>query len=989
MKKAILLLSLIILSFLQLKAEDYTFGYWLNGWRKNPTETSKDIFGIETNQYGFTIDISDFKNTSFGKIKTDMSYADALQHRASKLSKIPKSKLNIQLEINGDKYIARSCRSGLLKGDKRLGSVYLYESGRYFQHYKFLDLDFRNSKGERLQGYTDLSITAWPNAMNFQLDMEPVDSYKDGIYAGLQGKGLCISNQAKVYNHKPNYENEQLTLETWVKIPKILKDKNNNNWIVCKNGNENQDGFFGIKMFGNSGFTAVMNVGGGASNKHKIDCRYIRGLKLDQWNHIVLTYDGKLMKLFFNGRKVGVKEINKTRVKGTGLLVLGNNMLKSRLKPFHGILDNVRIWSKALTDSDVRAIHSNQGKSSSSEGVVFNEDFENFSGEIVEAKRWDKAKVSISIKSKNDSYSTSKTEASWGINETKSFSLAFDINKNPLDKTKELKLTFEGEKQTVSYDSKKLCYFSKIDKVKRKWESGYTDIRNYDEFDISVPASSQKIPFLLHFTKPANITGLCPILCFEDGTPTGIQVQLSKNWHDVSVGSYLMAYVQLPKNTEVQNYKLRLAYGFYGKLPSATHSQLSLVGYGNNNNGRWDQLAIGCFGETICFDIDQSCVENTITDIRGLMLRNGRDGRKWSWTNCGWGGDWIIVSDKNQQKFFPKEQKTAYLTQGPCLTNVKYSGFYGANQEITYDTRVQTLRTDDYSRTFQTFTYKVQKSIEANVLTLFKLGRTSNYHTPTLAYGNKDGLTKEISFEKDLKLGQIALDKVNMIGKAPFWVSFHGGLSTSIDGKGLGYKSVIVRKYKAIIGGKTYLNPSFTAMQYKGKDPNIDFHLLAPKGIKKLIAGDIIEFEVELITLPNTVDYYYGPNESFVKELQTNPKSWKTTYREVKGNNLNVTVRGGVKKRNYPIEINVLQPKVSVNIKGGVGAVPITFSGLTSPRGYGLFQIIDGKEVKFDQSVHGNDFWQTEYEAQTKTYKITYNLELDKLQTSSWLLKKI
>jgi hypothetical protein len=35
---------------------------------------------------------------------------------------------------------------------------------------------------------------------------------------------------------------------------------------------------------------------------------------------------------------------------------------------------------------------------------------------------------------------------------------------------------------------------------------------------------------------------------------------------------------------------------------------------------------------------------------------------------------------------------------------------------------------------------------------------------------------------------------------------------------------------------------------------------------------------------------------------------------------------------------------------------------------------VDGKTL--DQSVHGNDFWQTDYDAGTKTWSQTYNVPI-------------
>ena len=475
--------------------------------------------------------------------------------------------------------------------------------------------------------------------------------------------------------------------------------------------------------------------------------------------------------------------------------------------------------------------------------------------------------------------------------------------------------------------------------------------------------------------------------------PTGIPVQLSKNWHDETVGSYLMAYTRLPVAKTEQTYLLRLAYGFYGTLPSASHAQLSLVGYGTGNNGRWDQLAIGCFGETICFDMDMSCVENTITDIRLLMARNGAQGRKWGWTDAGWGGDWLNIEGNGQKKLFQKEMKTAYLSHGPCLTDARHSGVYGIDRKVRFKTQIQTLRTDDYSRSFQNFRYDFDKSINPEDASIFKLGKTRRYTTPKIAYGNAKGLVKQQTIPSGLKEGYTFIGDTTFSGPGPWWVAFPGGRSggqLSAAAKGTGYKALIIRKFEAVVNGKKRTAPSFRAIQYKSEnlEPNLDFELLAAPGKPSFKQGDFIDMELELITLPNSADDYYGPNAAFRKHLQENPASWKTTYREVRENDLQVKVAGGKLIRNYPISIEVTAPEVTVDIQGGAGAVPISFSGLTSATGHTLYQVIDGKRQKFDQAVHGNDFWQTDYDPGSKTYKLTFNLPLDEDKQSRWVLKR-
>jgi hypothetical protein len=590
------------------------------------------------------------------------------------------------------------------------------------------------------------------------------------------------------------------------------------------------------------------------------------------------------------------------------------------------------------------------------------------------------ASMQMSLKSRAGNFTQGEKMGSlWKKDDSKTITLTCNVA--PADNALPAEITVSGsdaQNFPVNFDKTKNCYAASVKRLKRKFETGYTDIRDYDDFKITVNSSGQEetIPFLLDLRPPANITGLCP-------------VQISKNWHHKGMGSYLMAYTMLPAE-KGKTYVLRIAYGFFGALPSASHAQLSLVGYGSDdyhgNNGRWDQLAIGCWGETICFDMDMSCVDIAITDIRMLMARNGLEGKKWSWTDAGWGGDWLNIKDENQEKYFQNHVKTAYLSQGPCLTDVRHEGYYGANQEVDFAARIQTLRTDDYARTFQTFSYTFTRDVSADKIGLFKLGRTHRYTTPELVYGNGEGLVKQLEVEGPLNKDQVFLTPTEISGQGPWWVALPGARHTTDKSKGTGYRALIIRDYRVVSGGKTYTHPTINAPVFQSQPNNLDVELLPPAGITDFKKGDAIQFDLELITLHRTADDYYGPNEAYRKHLVDNPNSWKTTYREAKGNNLNVVVTGGKVSHNYPVAIQADSSEVSVIIEGGVGAVPIRFKGLKSTDGYGLYQLIGDKRIKLDQSVHGNDFWQTDYDALTDSYEITYNVSLDGIDRSQWIL---
>ena len=483
----------------------------------------------------------------------------------------------------------------------------------------------------------------------------------------------------------------------------------------------------------------------------------------------------------------------------------------------------------------------------------------------------------------------------------------------------------------------------------------------------------------------ANSTGLSPMLCDEDGVPTGIPVQLSKNWHYTKIGDYLRASMFLPAKPGLSRYRLRIPYGFYGTLPSASHAQLSLVGWGSN--GRWDQLAIGCWGETICFDLDMSPTPQVITDVRALMVRKGRDGKMWGWTDAGWGGDWFNLSPENDKKLAFTRMKTAYLAHGPCLTDVRYQGFYGPQKEVAVQAAVQTTRADDYVRTMQRLRYDFQRALPAADAYLFRMDGQEQ-HLSSISFGNRNGVIAE----RDLPAAATPefINRVELSGDSPWWIAFPGSVPTTRDRNwGTASRGLVIRSFRASLGGVPVDRPTITVPGDLMRHNRLtyDMMLTPPVGVVEFKPGDWVEMDLEWITLPRVADDYYGPNEAFRAHLAEFPASWHTVHREAIGNDLDIKVEGGNVVRRYPIVIEVSSADVTVEIKGGVGYVPIRFDGLDAADGYELHEVVNGVETKLDQSVHGNDFWQTDYDAGNNTYRMSFNLPLDHKPLSTWKLR--
>lgn len=967
-----------------LSGKDYSFGYWENGVRKHKGDESKDILCLETGFFGLKLDMAQLDKAEFGMLNDGLDYKGALA-AGGRMQQLKDADLKIELEKGGKVYRAVSCLASKERAEgKKFEGTMLWESARYVQNFEIQGVEFKAADGETLLADSSLEVIAWPSSLNFTATVSPGVDYKDGPEFGVHGKGICVVDAPEVIEHEEGLENEVFTVETWIKVPRSLVNKGRG-WILCKNRNETNDGNYGL-ILSNGSVRGVMNIGGkGAGNVHFVDTKS-KEINPDTWYHVAMTYDGTTLSLYLDGNLKKSKVIGKKRNLGNGALSLGKRADgNGKMAPM--IMDELRVWNRALSRNELIQHRRNAAEIRNRKGLTYENNFE--TNTAVPRVNWDDAKLSIRFgDARYSKYAEQENSGFWKAGESTSVTLNCDLGAkvNPATKVAvEMKL---NDLPAVTYDKKFNCYVARVHNPKRERNKEFNEHRDYDEIDITVESDGvSAIPFMLELFTPASITGMCPILCDENGVPTGLPVQLSKNWHYSEMGDYLRSSMVLPTVKGQKKYKLRIVYGFYGTVPSASHSQLSLVGYGGN--GRWDQLAIGAWGETYCMDMDMSLVDVAVTDIRMLMARNGKDGKKWQWTDAGWGGDWLGLDGSTGDKLLFKGMKAAYVAHGPCMTEVAYDGYYGAESEVGVSSTVRTLRTNDYARTFTNIKYEFKKRVSAEGW-LFKMGRSHHLVTPKIAYGNEGGLIREHQSSNDLKPKTKFVPKTTLSGSGPWWVAFPNATVNDSRDWGKGYRAMVIRSYKVKAGGKDYSKPVVEFPVYKSNESgaNIDFLLRAPEGVKEFEPGDVVELEVEWITLPNVADDYYGSNDTFRRHVAENPGSWKTTYREALGNDLKVKVDGGKLQQSYPIIIQAEKDEVAVEIKGGVGFVPVRFEGLKSADGYELYQIVDGKEVKLDQSVHGNDFWQTDYDVKTNSFKMTFNLPLDGIDQSKWLLKR-
>jgi len=477
------------------------------------------------------------------------------------------------------------------------------------------------------------------------------------------------------------------------------------------------------------------------------------------------------------------------------------------------------------------------------------------------------------------------------------------------------------------------------------------------------------------------ITGVVPLLRDAHGNPTGIPVQISKNWHRTKGKTFLyqgawlhgLTSLELPPQSQLE-LEFCLARNFWGRLPMASHAQLCLIGWGVDQ--LWDQAAIGSWGESICYDPDVCLNRSVIDDVRPLMVTQMKtpDG-KWGWTNNVGGGDFLVYFDGNGDKQYLTRMRTAYLSQGPNLTDVVYSGV-SADGKIAATMRVMTPRCDDLNRAYHYFRYDVVEAVEFSRLAFYQVGADSynDHQFRKLARGDETGLLEEW----DAQQGGLEYHRRGILcpGSAP-WFSLHEGVSKDEKGGAWANRGLVVRSWKAVLGGKE-APPTAASYGTENRPHSCNIELTPPPDVARLQPGDFVEAQVELLVLPQSVGDYYGLNNEFRKDLQSNGNTWKPVFRQAAGNDLRIEVENGRLLRTYPPRILVdLGQNAEIAIAGGVGYLPLTFSGLPDYRGWQLLRRGEADEwVAVDQSAFGHDFWQTDREGDGK-YSITFNVSLD------------
>jgi hypothetical protein len=310
---------------------------------------------------------------------------------------------------------------------------------------------------------------------------------------------------------------------------------------------------------------------------------------------------------------------------------------------------------------------------------------------------------------------------------------------------------------------------------------------------------------------------------------------------------------------------------------------------------------------------------------------------------------------------------------------VTYAGRLGEQAE--HSATVSLARSDDVVRGTYRLRLEVKEAMSFSRFVLFQIGADTYSYTGErrMAWGNENGLQREWSTQWGGDTYRTP--PMECSGRTP-WVSLHQAVSRAEQGQQGAWanRGMVIRAWEARLGGRK-ASPWIAerGVRARGSDTST-LDVLPPPEVKQLLPGDFVDATIEHLVVPQSTRDYYGPNQSLRAALSEWGDTWRMIHREAAGNDHRVEIRIGSLERRHPsVRIRTENNTAEFTLTSGLGYVPITFTDLASPSGWLL--LFDGQPV--NQSIHGNDYWQTDYDPARQRWSRTYNLPMDDQQPHS------
>jgi len=137
----------------------------------------------------------------------------------------------------------------------------------------------------------------------------------------------------------------QFSLSTWVKLTTMPSSPNHNYMRFISLGNAKAVLRY-VDHDGTGKLQFYMNIGG-SLHSVVVDHHWATGA----WYHVAGTYDGSTMRLYLNGVEQGEKDVSGTVATGNGV-----TLSSSGGEALDGLLDDVRVYNRALSFREIQAL---------------------------------------------------------------------------------------------------------------------------------------------------------------------------------------------------------------------------------------------------------------------------------------------------------------------------------------------------------------------------------------------------------------------------------------------------------------------------------------------------------------------------------------------------------------------------------------------------------------------------------------------------------
>jgi len=170
---------------------------------------------------------------------------------------------------------------------------------------------------------------------------------------GRIGSGLYCDGSSTFYEppDSAGIDPKRLTVAAWVKLSEYPSGPDTRRWIVNKNDDEWIESHWGLVVdSGNVG--AYLNIGGTQADSHEV-WSTSKPLTLNAWHTLAMTYDGAELTVYCDGKPVASTSIGRERAPGNTPIAIGRR--QDAYNYFGGIIDEVRVYDRALSEHEIRA----------------------------------------------------------------------------------------------------------------------------------------------------------------------------------------------------------------------------------------------------------------------------------------------------------------------------------------------------------------------------------------------------------------------------------------------------------------------------------------------------------------------------------------------------------------------------------------------------------------------------------------------------------